>query len=275
MARQKAEDTLLYLIFRRVPTWATVALVAGFYVLLHWLLPLTLHGNMWVQMGAAYAPFFTLVLALFAVSAEIDKYKRRRLLSQQNSLETLRNMTWLEFEHLVGEIYRRQGYKVEEKGGSGPDGGIDIALRRGGETVLVQCKQWKTQSVGVKPLRELRGVAANQKAARGIFVTCGGYTQAALSEAGGQPPLELVDGPELLKLAQEVQARSTQPQQFPSAQAAVQPGEAVQAVNEGIEPSCPKCGSAMKRKMARQGANAGNKFWGCSQFPRCRGTRQV
>jgi DNA-binding helix-hairpin-helix protein with protein kinase domain len=38
-------------------------------------------------------------------------------------------------------------------------------------------------------------------------------------------------------------------------------------------PSCPRCGSAMVRRTARRGANAGGKFWGCSRFPQCKGTR--
>ena len=38
---------------------------------------------------------------------------------------------------------------------------------------------------------------------------------------------------------------------------------------------CPTCGSEMQLRTARRGRNAGNQFWGCSQFPRCRGTRDV
>ncbi|WP_269218885.1 helix-hairpin-helix domain-containing protein [Brevundimonas vesicularis] len=37
--------------------------------------------------------------------------------------------------------------------------------------------------------------------------------------------------------------------------------------------SCPKCGSRMIRRTARRGRNAGGPFWGCSRYPRCRGTR--
>ena len=36
-------------------------------------------------------------------------------------------------------------------------------------------------------------------------------------------------------------------------------------------PCCPKCGSEMILRTARSGANAGNKFWGCSNYPSCRG----
>ncbi len=36
-------------------------------------------------------------------------------------------------------------------------------------------------------------------------------------------------------------------------------------------PSCPKCKSVMVLRTAKTGANRGEKFWGCSNFPHCRG----
>ena len=35
-------------------------------------------------------------------------------------------------------------------------------------------------------------------------------------------------------------------------------------------PSCLKCGRSMVRRTARRGANVGNEFWECSEYPRCR-----
>lgn len=37
-----------------------------------------------------------------------------------------------------------------------------------------------------------------------------------------------------------------------------------------IAPMCPKCSSAMVKRTARGGDNAGQEFWGCSNFPKCR-----
>lgn len=34
---------------------------------------------------------------------------------------------------------------------------------------------------------------------------------------------------------------------------------------------CPKCGAEMIKRVATKGANAGNSFYGCSNFPKCRG----
>lgn len=33
---------------------------------------------------------------------------------------------------------------------------------------------------------------------------------------------------------------------------------------------CPKCGASMVRRVAKRGANAGNEFYGCSNYPKCR-----
>lgn len=41
------------------------------------------------------------------------------------------------------------------------------------------------------------------------------------------------------------------------------------------EPRCPECGSSMRLREARRGANKGGQFWGCSQYPKCRGTRDA
>jgi DNA-binding helix-hairpin-helix protein with protein kinase domain len=39
--------------------------------------------------------------------------------------------------------------------------------------------------------------------------------------------------------------------------------------------TCPRCGSNMVVRTARQGRNAGNQFWGCSRYPSCTGTRPI
>ena len=38
---------------------------------------------------------------------------------------------------------------------------------------------------------------------------------------------------------------------------------------------CPKCGGEMVLRAAKKGANAGSNFWGCSAYPKCRGTRNA
>lgn len=41
------------------------------------------------------------------------------------------------------------------------------------------------------------------------------------------------------------------------------------------EPSCPRCGKLMRERTARTGSNIGQRFWGCSAYPACEGTRSL
>lgn len=45
--------------------------------------------------------------------------------------------------------------------------------------------------------------------------------------------------------------------------------------SQAPSPACPQCGEPMVQRTARQGQSAGNTFWGCAQFPNCRGTRPI
>ncbi len=38
---------------------------------------------------------------------------------------------------------------------------------------------------------------------------------------------------------------------------------------------CPACGAEMILRTAKRGSNAGNQFWGCSSYPKCRSTQPV
>jgi predicted RNA-binding Zn-ribbon protein involved in translation (DUF1610 family) len=38
---------------------------------------------------------------------------------------------------------------------------------------------------------------------------------------------------------------------------------------------CPKCGSEMILRETKRGENTGKQFWGCSNFPKCRGIKQL
>jgi len=44
----------------------------------------------------------------------------------------------------------------------------------------------------------------------------------------------------------------------------------VKPVLENTVNSCPKCGELMVLRTVKRGDNKGNKFWGCSDFPKCR-----
>lgn len=49
------------------------------------------------------------------------------------------------------------------------------------------------------------------------------------------------------------------------------PEENKDAESYGEVPLCPKCGAKMVLRTATRGQNMGNKFYGCPNFPSCRG----
>lgn len=48
----------------------------------------------------------------------------------------------------------------------------------------------------------------------------------------------------------------------------------IQASDNG-NPVCPICGKPMLKKMQKRGQMQGREFWGCSDYPNCRGTRPI
>jgi restriction system protein len=206
------------------------------------------------------APLPLLFFGIFAAGSFWVSRHRRRLIDSQTSLESLRNTPWKQFEFLVAESYRRQGYQVEFSLGRGADGGVDLTLRREGRTSLVQCKQWKVFSVGAPVIREMFGLMTAENADEAIIVTSGKFTRDAQDFAAGKP-IRLIDGPQLLTLVQSVQ---TQPADTAPPSAVV-----------GADTACPSCGQPMVLRTSKRGANAGNQFWGCSTYPACKGTRNA
>ena len=193
--------------------------------------------------------------------------------AQSQARNALDGMTWREFELLVGEGFRLQGYQVVETGGGGADGGVDVVLSRpgknGGETFLVQCKQWRALKVGVDVVRELYGVMAARGATGGFVVTSGRFTDDAVSFASGRN-VTLVDGPKLLALIKQVKVGAVRPATRADATKSSPPGTAPAQAT-----TCPLCAKPMVRRTAKRGANAGGEFWGCTGYPACRGTRPI
>jgi restriction system protein len=127
-----------------------------------------------------------------------------------------------------------------------------------GQKYLVQCKQWKAFKVGVKVVREFFGVMVANGAKGGFVVTSGVFTEEAATFAEDKN-ITLTDGSKLVKIINVVQAAQPDLKDTPH------PTRETNA-----SPSCPKCNSTMVRRTAKQGANAGKEFWGCSQYPKCK-----
>lgn len=82
------------------------------------------------------------------------------------SREVIDRIEWKRFEDLCCGIYRVKRHSAGDRP-PGADGGVDIRLFQDDTapqryTAVVRCNAWN-QAVGVKPVRELRGVMAHEK----------------------------------------------------------------------------------------------------------------
>jgi len=258
---------MLEFVFQILPPWTCIPIgLIGFFVITAlWcsmvrIAPLQIFG---VALGSIFA------IISFIAGFRGVLYRRRRMafLKADIDLTWVHNLSWQNFEKQLASVYRRNGYQVEETGGGGPDGGIDLKLYKDGLYTVVQCKHWKKWKVNVKPVRELFGVMNAEGAHAAIFVASGRYTNDAREFASGKP-IQLIDRDGFLALARQFQRD-------------LQNHYGVETVNQrppvspdsNPVPVCPFCGSPMKLKTAKKGNSAGSQFWGCSRFPNCRGTR--
>lgn len=244
--------------------------------------PLAMPRQVFTGFSIMVAPWVAM-LALFCWGVtEIKKFANRKLLDKQSGLASIGELSWQEFEQLVGEAYRRQEYSVEHTGSNGGDGGIDLRLRHGGKTTLVQCKHWKTWKVGVKEVRELRGVMASEAAQHGILVTYGSFTDDAIDFAR-KNPITLVAGPELEQMIRSVQQTNPKADRpngdnrlaMRSQEMSEQPESPQELSAQSTVSTCPACGSEMVERTARRGQYSGQPFWGCCHYPECRGKRKL
>lgn len=294
MARRRKTSPFedLIAIIALMPWWAAVALGVVSYFVLHAVAqPAMTTGvkpsemmtqAIWkgLATGGQYLVPFACFIA--AIMSAVGRRQRQGLVTgvaQSRAPDALDGMSWQQFEMLVGEAFRLQGYRVVETGGSGPDGGVDLILHKDREKFFVQCKQWRAFKVGVQVVRELYGEMAAKGAAGGFVVTSGRFTEEATAFASGRN-VTLVDGPKLFGLIQQARASLS------GAGAASGPGRSVEpslapppqptptrTATDTAGPACPVCSRSMTLRTAKRGANAGGSFWGCTGYPACRGTR--
>jgi restriction system protein len=175
---------------------------------------------------------------LVTIVAVVGQMKREgwwRLLESNRSLDQIRSLTWRDFERLVAAAFAEKGWSPELVGQSGPDGGLDLVLRKGKQQAIVQCKQRRLSMGGYVTEREVRefvGVIAARKAAKGFLVTSGVFAPEAREFSEKVPQLEMIDGRDLLQMVGR----------------------------------CPKCGAGLQPKQGKYGL-----FLSCVRYPECNG----
>jgi hypothetical protein len=112
---------------------------------------------------------------------------------------TLYQLSPAQFEQFVADLFRRKGYHVALRGGTG-DHGVDLELqdRRTGRRAIVQCKRYQ-RTVGAETVRELYGTLLHELAYHAFLVTTADISAAARSWAQGKP-MTLIDGRTLVEI---------------------------------------------------------------------------
>lgn len=218
--------------------------------------------NVFITLAAIGQYLLPAIFLLAAALSAYGRYQRRTLHKRVVSSpdrHALSNVSWLQFEAMVSEAFRRRGYSVRGTGSGMPDGAADLTLKKDGHTYLVQCKQWRASRVGVNTPRELYDVMASRSAAGGFVLTSGIFTDEARAFVLGKN-IELLDGKALLALIGGVRT----PVKF---------FRDPLSINTTGAPFCPECQSRMVKRRARHGPNAGKAYWRCARHPDCKGTR--
>lgn len=167
-----------------LPWWAGVTLAVVSYLVSSWIAarPVVVTAQpgqmggavslaLWKGLATAGQYIVPVVCLAGAGLSAFRRRQRRQLLTsaaRSPAADALDGMPWQEFEMLVGEAFRRQGYRVIESGGGGADGGVDLVLSRparsGTEKVLVQCKHCRNLRLIDGPA--LQGLVREAQSAR-------------------------------------------------------------------------------------------------------------
>jgi restriction system protein len=174
------------------------------------------------------------LVGVVALAAQTRRFGWWRLLDSSRSLDTIRSLSWREFERFVAAAFAAKGWSPELVGQHGPDGGTDLFLRKGKERAIVQCKQRRFPGayVEAREVREFAGVITAGKLMQGFFVTSGVFTPEATEFAAKVSQLELIDGADLLVMFGH----------------------------------CPKCRASVEPKPGKYGV-----FLSCVRYPECDG----
>jgi hypothetical protein len=202
------------------------------------------------------------------------------------------DMTPLQFESTICELFRKLGYRVTQTPFVN-DGGKDAIAHKGGETFLIECKRYgSTNSIGRRDLQIFIAAIQGKNAAKGFYVNTGIFTRTA-REFAQKNRVVLHDRHNLPTLIAEAYPAGAEASQYrvicpecgdvvsmplsdePSTHWCVNghsvPGNICKSdfriFSSGDVPYCDECGSPM-RKVSRGYKKA---FWGWPRYPNCKG----
>jgi restriction system protein len=202
-----------------------------------------------------------------------------------------------DFEDIVAKLFKTLGYDVRQTPYSN-DGGKDAVATKDGKKFLIECKRYEKKNLVGRPmLQKFYAAVMEEKADKGFFVTTSNFAKTAFAyEYVRSGLIELIDGEKLGQLMIMAFHDSVEAERY--SVMCIECGEVVTfdlAIGETEKNCsnghcisnnlhleeltvktasdkiyCGRCGAEMRRVNGRRG-----DFYGCGNYPRCKGTRAI
>ena len=128
---------------------------------------------------------------------------RARYIDYKHPADIFWNLNPSDFEYLIAALFEKMDYTVHVTQSS-YDNGVDVFAEQQTlgkkEKIIIQCKRYTKETIGVTHARNLLGVVIDKKVTKGILVTSTQYSREAQKFSKNNPSIELIDCNGLMKL---------------------------------------------------------------------------
>jgi len=216
----------------------------------------------WVSFKPFWWIFLLIILGYLALEFIFALIHRRQDDKRYSSIEEihsdrallnkLRHLRPSEFEDYIASLFNKLGFSTELVGGS-YDGGVDVIAVKDGVKYYIQCKKFITSQVSVGDVRDFYGALVDHLAnGKGYFITTNKFTLEAERFAEDKP-IELIDGYRLIEYIRLSENKND-----------------IAPIKKEEPKKCPQCGGNLIERSGKFG-----KFFGCSNYPKCKFTKKV
>ena len=235
------------------------------------------------------------LICLIIVAFLLTRLLRNARIDKAMDKQEYDSMPGEQFEEFCADILRGNGYQNVELTPTTGDHGIDILARKDGVKYAIQCKRY-SKPVGNKAIQEAYSGKTIYNADVAVVMTNTDFTSQAIHDATklnvllwGRDKIDSLQKSkfsydsveEIKKLKEKINNNDsgtlgTKKTEIKN----IEDGDNINWIrtlkNGGKEEIiCPKCGGKLVIRTAKRGANTGSQFYGCSNYPNCKYTRNI
>lgn len=209
------------------------------------------------SISAAVITFFLNIMIFAVIILSVNNARKTKKQKEllQSGIEEIDRMDGIQFEYFLESLFKEMGYRVEVTQAQS-DFGADLIMKKDQTKIAVQAKRY-LKNVGIKSVQEIAAAKSHYQVQDAWVVTNSFFTKSAVKLAGSTG-VRLIDREELIKMILKVKPDSI---------------ENAAEVMKKVTPKavhCPKCDKKMILRNSARGS-----FYGCSNYPNCKGTKAV